>query len=156
MRITADSDRCLGAGQCVLSAPDRFDQSEEGTVLVLDARVADEADETRLRETVSLCPSQAIALLADDSPTANAAPGGTTGPDGATNAGPDGADRTVGTVADAAPAGPGGAGAHATGAADAGNAATGEGDRAVGAAGAGGAGAHATGIAGARSVGKGG
>ncbi|MFJ8017161.1 ferredoxin [Streptomyces sp. NPDC096339] len=62
MRITADTQRCLGAGQCVLSDPDRFDQSEEGTVLVLRARV-DGADEAaRARESVALCPSQALAL----------------------------------------------------------------------------------------------
>ncbi|MFE9445713.1 ferredoxin [Streptomyces sp. NPDC006602] len=134
MRITADPGRCLGAGQCVLSAPDRFDQSEEGTVLVLDARVADEADETRLRETVSLCPSQAIALVADDSATVVAGTGGVSGTDGvagpdaaganvagAADAGTDGtvttggADRTVSTVADAGPAGPG---ADVTGIAD--------------------------------------
>ncbi|NJP45201.1 ferredoxin [Actinacidiphila epipremni] len=66
MRITADSDRCLGAGQCVLSAPDRFDQSDEGTVLVLDPRVDGDEDASRLRETVALCPSQAIALVAEE------------------------------------------------------------------------------------------
>jgi ferredoxin len=62
MRITADTHRCLGAGQCVLSAPDRFDQSDEGTVLLLDAEVADTAQERRFRDVVALCPSQAIAL----------------------------------------------------------------------------------------------
>jgi ferredoxin len=62
MRITADTRRCLGAGQCVLSAPDRFDQSDEGTVLLLDAEVADTAEEQRFRDVVALCPSQAIAL----------------------------------------------------------------------------------------------
>ncbi|MEU9609689.1 ferredoxin [Streptomyces sp. NPDC048057] len=61
MRISADSDRCLGAGQCVLSAPDHFDQSDEGTVVVL-ADTAAEGDRQRLEETVSLCPSQAIAV----------------------------------------------------------------------------------------------
>ncbi|MFF1924488.1 ferredoxin [Streptomyces sp. NPDC058221] len=62
MHITAGTQRCPGAGQCVLSAPDRFDQSEEGTVLLLDGRVDGEAEEARLRGTVALCPSQAIAL----------------------------------------------------------------------------------------------
>ncbi|MFJ6217179.1 ferredoxin [Streptomyces sp. NPDC092296] len=64
MHIKADTQRCLGAGQCVLSAPDRFDQSDEGTVLVLRAGVDGAAEEARVRETVSLCPSQAIALEA--------------------------------------------------------------------------------------------
>lgn len=64
MHIKADTQRCLGAGQCVLSAPDRFDQSDEGTVLVLEDRVDGAAEEARLRDTVALCPSQAIALEA--------------------------------------------------------------------------------------------
>jgi len=63
MRITADTGRCLGAGQCVLSAPDHFDQSDEGTVLVLDPEVTGDAEQARLRDTVALCPSQAIALI---------------------------------------------------------------------------------------------
>ncbi|MEU0990951.1 ferredoxin [Streptomyces sp. NPDC005953] len=62
MRITADTQRCLGAGQCVLSDPDRFDQSEEGIVLVLDEEVDGTSEEARIRETVALCPSQALAL----------------------------------------------------------------------------------------------
>lgn len=64
MRITADTHRCLGAGQCVLSDPDRFDQSEEGTVLVLRERVSGPDEESRARGTVALCPSQALALEA--------------------------------------------------------------------------------------------
>ncbi len=41
MRISVDTDRCVGAGQCVLSAPDVFDQDDMGIVLVL-AEPADE------------------------------------------------------------------------------------------------------------------
>ncbi|MEU5401318.1 ferredoxin [Streptomyces sp. NPDC005963] len=62
MRITADTQRCLGAGQCVLSDPDRFDQSDEGIVLVLEGEVDGSSEEARARETVALCPSQALAL----------------------------------------------------------------------------------------------
>ena len=36
VRIIADRNRCVGAGQCVLSAPDVFDQSDEdGRVVIL-------------------------------------------------------------------------------------------------------------------------
>jgi len=36
VRVLADRDRCVGAGQCVLSAPDVFDQSDQdGRVLIL-------------------------------------------------------------------------------------------------------------------------
>ncbi len=63
MRIAADTDRCMGAGQCVLAYPERFDQSDEGTVVVLDPEVDDPAEWNRLRDTVALCPSQALSVV---------------------------------------------------------------------------------------------
>ena len=37
MKVSVDEDKCCGAGQCVMIAPEVFDQDEEeGTVLVLD------------------------------------------------------------------------------------------------------------------------
>ncbi|MFC7896652.1 ferredoxin [Streptomyces sp. NPDC057381] len=64
MRIVADPDRCVGAGQCVRIAPELFDQGEhDGIVVVLDAEpgadLLSAAD-----EAVDLCPAQA--LSADD------------------------------------------------------------------------------------------
>ncbi|MER7988719.1 ferredoxin [Streptomyces noursei] len=58
MRITIDSDRCVGAGQCVLSAPQVFDQDEDGIVSLLAAPGADEAAKVRI--AAALCPSGAI------------------------------------------------------------------------------------------------
>jgi ferredoxin len=62
MRIVTDTGRCVGAGQCALTEPAVFDQSDEdGTVVLL----TDEAEgETldRVREAVELCPSQALSL----------------------------------------------------------------------------------------------
>lgn len=61
MRITADSTRCVGAGQCVLSAPDVFDQDDDALVVLVD--VAPGADDLELvRDAVDRCPSQAITL----------------------------------------------------------------------------------------------
>ena len=65
MRIIADRDRCVGAGQCVLTEPAVFDQSDDdGTVVVLVEHV----DGDRLKaveEAVDMCPSQAISLEED-------------------------------------------------------------------------------------------
>ena len=47
MEINVDRDRCVGAGQCVLSAPDVFDQDDEGLVTVLDPAPAAELAEER-------------------------------------------------------------------------------------------------------------
>ncbi|NEB78412.1 ferredoxin [Streptomyces sp. SID14478] len=62
MKIVADTVKCVGAGQCVRTAPDLFDQGEDdGVVVVLNAEpegsllsVVDEA--------VDLCPAQALSV----------------------------------------------------------------------------------------------
>lgn len=62
MRITADPHTCIGAGQCVLTAPAYFDQDDDGIVVVRDD-VPAEAGERLVREAAQLCPSGAIRLL---------------------------------------------------------------------------------------------
>ncbi|MDQ0377386.1 ferredoxin [Amycolatopsis thermophila] len=64
MRIVADTDVCIGAGQCVLTDPDLFDQDDDGTVVVLAGSPEGEKVDSA-REAVKLCPSQALSLVAD-------------------------------------------------------------------------------------------
>lgn len=59
--ITADRDRCVGAGQCVLVAPRLFDQADDGQVIVLDRRPSDDLMASA-REAVDLCPGRALRL----------------------------------------------------------------------------------------------
>jgi ferredoxin len=62
MKITADTGKCVGAGQCVLTEPALFDQSEDdGTVIVLNETPEGELVE-KAREAVHVCPSQALSL----------------------------------------------------------------------------------------------
>lgn len=62
MRIVADTGRCVGAGQCVLTEPEVFDQDEtEGTVVLRTEQVSDD-NLGRVREAVHICPSQALSL----------------------------------------------------------------------------------------------
>lgn len=62
MHVSVDVDKCCGAGQCVLAAPDVFDQSDEdGTVILLDPTPA-EALHTAVREAARVCPAVAIQL----------------------------------------------------------------------------------------------
>jgi ferredoxin len=64
MRIHADLSRCVGAGQCVLTDPTTFDQSDDdGTVVVLREAPPDEDALARAREAVHVCPSQALSLV---------------------------------------------------------------------------------------------
>ncbi|SDG94736.1 ferredoxin [Sinosporangium album] len=61
MRVTTDTGRCVGAGQCVLAAPEVFDQDDDGTVALLTDSPPDEEHENVL-EAVQRCPSLSIAL----------------------------------------------------------------------------------------------
>ena len=62
-KIVADVGVCIGAGQCVLTDPDAFDQSDEdGTVVVLRDTPANDGALKRARLAVEICPSQALSL----------------------------------------------------------------------------------------------
>jgi ferredoxin len=63
VKIAADTDRCVGAGQCVLIAPDVFDQGEDdGLVVVLDTEPVSGHRATVL-EAVELCPARALSVI---------------------------------------------------------------------------------------------
>lgn len=62
MRVIADTTRCVGAGQCVLTDPALFDQADEdGTVVVLVEHPED-SQLDQARQAVRVCPSQALSL----------------------------------------------------------------------------------------------
>ena len=62
MEIHIDEDRCIGGGQCVLAAPEVFDQrDEDGLAVLLRADPPPESHE-RVREAARLCPAVAIEL----------------------------------------------------------------------------------------------
>ncbi|MER7795158.1 ferredoxin [Streptomyces sp. NPDC097640] len=62
MKITVDDVKCCGAGQCVLLAPEVFDQrDEDGIVVLLDAEPPAELH-TAVKEAASVCPAAAISL----------------------------------------------------------------------------------------------
>ncbi|WP_327299179.1 MULTISPECIES: ferredoxin [unclassified Streptomyces] len=62
MQITVDTDKCCAAGQCVLAAPEVFDQrDEDGIVLVLNSSPPAEQHDA-VREAAQICPAAAITL----------------------------------------------------------------------------------------------
>lgn len=65
MRINADTGRCIGAGQCVLTEPDVFDQDDDGIVVLLADEVAG-AHLEQARTAVQICPSSALSLRGDE------------------------------------------------------------------------------------------
>lgn len=59
MKIVADRDKCVGGGQCVVAAPDLFDQDDDGLVLVLeDQPGTDQSNDAEM--AARLCPARAI------------------------------------------------------------------------------------------------
>ncbi|MEU5839974.1 ferredoxin [Streptomyces diacarni] len=60
MKIAIEEDKCCGAGQCVLVAPEVFDQrDEDGIVVLLDQAPPPEQYEN-VREAAAVCPAAAI------------------------------------------------------------------------------------------------
>jgi ferredoxin len=62
MRVVVDVERCRGAGQCALTAPEVFDQDEEdGTVVVLADEPPPELHHA-VAMAAQLCPNAVIRL----------------------------------------------------------------------------------------------
>jgi ferredoxin len=62
VRVEADRDVCIQAGNCVMSASAVFDQDDDGIVVVLVDEVPPDEEE-HAREAVKLCPSQALRIV---------------------------------------------------------------------------------------------
>ncbi|MFE9578367.1 ferredoxin [Nocardia sp. NPDC006044] len=63
MRISADRDRCIGAGMCALLASGVFDQDAgDGKVRVLDPALSPESYGL-LQQAAQACPAEAITVL---------------------------------------------------------------------------------------------
>jgi ferredoxin len=61
VKVTADREVCISAGNCVMVAGAVFDQDDDGIVVVLADEVP-EGEEDHAREAVKLCPSQALRI----------------------------------------------------------------------------------------------
>jgi ferredoxin len=65
MKIVADRSKCLGAGQCVMVAPDLFSQAEDDGLVVMKKVKLSAAEISAAELAVRSCPTQAISLEAD-------------------------------------------------------------------------------------------
>jgi ferredoxin len=63
MRVEVDVPKCVASGQCVLIAPEVFDQrDEDGMVVLLDEHPAAELH-AGVKESALVCPAAAIRLV---------------------------------------------------------------------------------------------
>ncbi|MGV9850292.1 ferredoxin [Streptomyces sp. NPDC003442] len=67
MKVQVDEAKCCGAGQCVLIAPEVFDQRDEDGIVVLLAPEPAEDQRSDVREAAAVCPAAAITL--DENPS---------------------------------------------------------------------------------------
>ncbi|MER5915132.1 ferredoxin [Streptomyces sp. NPDC001982] len=62
MKITVDLNKCVSAGQCVMAAPDVFDQREEDGMVVLLQPSPPTGLAEDVKRAVELCPALAITV----------------------------------------------------------------------------------------------
>ncbi|MFG2965903.1 ferredoxin [Streptomyces sp. NPDC048288] len=62
MKITVDEEKCCAAGQCVLVAPEVFDQRDEDGIVVLLEPSPGADQEAAAREAAQVCPAAAILI----------------------------------------------------------------------------------------------
>ncbi|MEU0280575.1 ferredoxin [Streptomyces sp. NPDC088147] len=60
MKVEVDAPKCVASGQCVLLAPEVFDQRDEDGVVVLLDETPGEALHDMVRESAMVCPAAAI------------------------------------------------------------------------------------------------
>jgi ferredoxin len=62
IRVTVDHDRCCGIGNCAMTVPEVFDQSDrDGRVILLQASPPDEYHDL-VRRASGMCPCEAITV----------------------------------------------------------------------------------------------
>ncbi len=62
LKVIVDEEKCVGAGQCVMAAPEVFDQREEDGIVVLLQAEPDEALTAAVKKAARLCPALAITV----------------------------------------------------------------------------------------------
>ncbi|HEX3782857.1 MAG TPA: ferredoxin [Pseudonocardiaceae bacterium] len=62
MRIELDEETCIGAGQCVLAAPEVFDQRDEDGIVMLLVESPGEDQRAAVTDAAVRCPALAIQI----------------------------------------------------------------------------------------------
>jgi ferredoxin len=60
VKVIVDQDKCVGAGQCVLTAPEVFDQRDEDGIVVLLQENPPAEHHEAVRTAAQVCPALAI------------------------------------------------------------------------------------------------
>ncbi|WP_434443533.1 ferredoxin [Lentzea sp. E54] len=63
MHVAVDVPRCVASGQCVLIAPEVFDQRDDDGLVVLLDDAPPPASHAGVRESALVCPAAAIRVI---------------------------------------------------------------------------------------------
>ncbi|GAB2939395.1 ferredoxin [Streptomyces mayteni] len=63
MRVELDEPKCVASGQCVMTAPEVFDQRDDDGVAILLTEHPEPELLDGVREAVAVCPAAAIRLV---------------------------------------------------------------------------------------------
>lgn len=64
MRIVVDLNKCTGLGMCEAEAPDLFEVQDDGSLLVLIEKPAED-QRAELEAAVDACPTEALSIAED-------------------------------------------------------------------------------------------
>jgi ferredoxin len=64
MRIVVDRDKCTGLGMCEAEAPDLFEVQDDGSLVVLEEKPAEDK-RAELEAAVESCPTEALSIVED-------------------------------------------------------------------------------------------
>jgi len=68
LSVAVEYQKCTAAGQCLLAAPNVFDQSaDNGTIVLLDPNPP-ESERPRVLDAIARCPASVISLADQSSP----------------------------------------------------------------------------------------
>lgn len=62
MRVMIQQARCCGSGQCVMAAPEVFDQREDDGIVILLQEHPPEVNRADVLQAIKVCPTLAIRL----------------------------------------------------------------------------------------------
>ncbi|MFB7469777.1 ferredoxin [Kitasatospora sp. NPDC056184] len=68
MQVNVERDRCCSSGQCVMTAPEVFEQDERDGLVNVRRATVPAALLADVRLAADLCPGGAIAVAEDDGP----------------------------------------------------------------------------------------
>ncbi|ALE84614.1 Ferredoxin [Pseudonocardia sp. Ae406_Ps2] len=63
MKVEVDQHACVGSGQCLLTAPDVFDQRDSDAVVELLTDTPPDGQEQAVRNAAHGCPAAAITVV---------------------------------------------------------------------------------------------